>query len=178
MVLPDRIEIQIVDDTGRPKFLANVLFGLKIFNDDGSWHNYSFFKTDVNGHISLTKQQIIDNTELKWENYIETSTPSKFELYVWDGQHLSSFIETLKQILRIYRDEPTLKKDLLTRGVEEEDLPGALRATMEKSREDQALFELIRRCCNNTIQVQNPKIEAVWLDSSPKQYEFRVSWKE
>jgi hypothetical protein len=60
MLLPDKIDIQLVDTTGNQNLLENVLFGLKIYITEHSWYNYSFCKTNAAGHITLTKQDIID----------------------------------------------------------------------------------------------------------------------
>lgn len=73
-------------------------------------------KTDSDGHTWLTKQQIIDNTELKWGNYIESVVPTKFELYVWEGQSITTLIEAMKRLLSLYKDEAAIEKDLLGRG--------------------------------------------------------------
>jgi hypothetical protein len=175
MILPVKIEVQITDEVGNAKPLANVLLGLKVFSDNGSWHNYSFFKTNSEGQVCLTKQQIIDNTELKWGNHFESQTPTKFELYIWDGQSTSELIETTKRLLGIYNDEASIQKDLSRRGVGEDYLSDALKATREKSREDMALFEQIKDAVNGSVQVHTSRIEGIWLDDLPKQYKFAVA---
>jgi hypothetical protein len=65
MILPSKIDIHIVDAAGGTNLLANILFGLKFFTSDSSWHNYSLFKSDAVGHVSPTKQDMINNTELR-----------------------------------------------------------------------------------------------------------------
>ena len=174
MIIPIEIEIQIVDGTGGPSRLENVLFGLKIFNIDGSWHNYSFLKTDANGAISLARQQIIDNTELRHADHIVSDTPTSFELYVWDGQMISDLIRTMKQLLDIYKNEDIIRNDLVSKGITGNSLTAAVETAKKKSVEDKALYEKIRDAVNGQVQFHPDKISDKWLDMSPKKYKFTM----
>jgi hypothetical protein len=174
MILPDKIEIRIVDRSGQSNPLANIIFGLKVFKNNDAWYNYSVFKTDSDGHIVLTRQQIIDNTELKHDRYIESGTSTRFEIYVWDGLMTAGLISTTKRLLELYKDESFIRKDLSRHGVAEENIPAAIEATQKKGRDDLALFEQIKDAMNANVQIYTGKIEDVWLDVSPKQYEFII----
>ena len=128
MILPSKIEIQVVDKAGRSNPLGNILFGLKIFLGDGSWLNYSPFKTNLLGQIVLTKQQIIDNTDLNQEMDLGSdTTPTKFELYVWDGDQTDDMIRITKQLLELYKGEEFIQADLLQHGIKEENIPDAIK---------------------------------------------------
>jgi hypothetical protein len=174
MVLPDKIEIRIVDRSGQSNPLPNIILGLKVFKNNNAWYNYSVFKTDSDGHIILTRQQIIDNTELKHDRYIESGTPTRFEIYVWDGLMTVGLINTTKRLLDLYNDESFIRTDLSRHGVAEENIPAAVEATQKKGREDLALFEQIKDAINANVQIYTEKIQDVWLDVSPKQYEFII----
>ena len=50
MILPLKIDVQIVNKIGDLNPFANVLFGLKIFITENSWHNYSIFKSNARVH--------------------------------------------------------------------------------------------------------------------------------
>jgi hypothetical protein len=175
MILPATIEIQIMHASGLPNPLANILLGLKIFTIDGGWHNFSFFKTDVEGHVLLTKAQIIENTELKVGGYIESETPTKFELYIQGGRLTANLIKSTQRLLELYKDKEFLVADLSRRGIAEENIPAAIEAAQKKSGEDKAFFEHIKDAVNDKIQVVTTRITDVWLDSWPKQYTFIVS---
>ena len=174
MTLPSKIDIQIIDSTGRPNLLENVLFGLKVFISDNSWHNYSVFKSNAAGHITLTKQDIIDNTELKRETNILSIAPTKFELYVWEGQHTDDMIKITKHLLELYNDKDFIEQDLKRHGITDEKTPHALMVTNNKAIEDNFFYEYIKDAVNNSVKVDTEKIEGVWTDSFQKSYQFII----
>lgn len=174
MTLPSKIDIQIIDTTGRPNLLENILFGLKVFISKNSWHNYSVFKSNNKGHITLTKQDIIDNTELKWEANILSTKSTKFELYIWDGQHTDDMIKMIKHLLELYDDSDFIKQDLKQRGVADENMHNALAVINNKAIEDKIFYEYIKDAVNNSVKVDTEKIEGVWTDSFEKTYSFII----
>lgn len=165
MTLPTKIDIQITDSTGRPNPLENVLFGLKVFIDEDSWHNYSIFKSNADGHITLTKQDIIDNTELKWETNISPTSPTKFELYVWEGQQTEDLVKSTQRLLELYNDKDFLRQDLKRHGFTDENMNDALASINNKAPEDAALYQYIKDAINNSIKIDTVKIEGIWSDS-------------
>ena len=165
MILPAKIEIQIIDTTGRPNSLENILFGLKIFISDNSWHNYSVFKSNAAGHITLTKQEIIDKTELKWETNPLSNAPTKFELYVWEGQHADNMIKMTKRLLELYNDKNFIEQDLKRHGITNENIPHALTVTDNKAIEDKNFYEYIKNAVNNSVNIETKKIEGIWTES-------------
>lgn len=174
MTLPSKIDIQIIDTTGRPNLLENVLFGLKVFISENSWHNYSVFKSNAAGHITLTKQDIIDNTELKWETNIFSGAPTKFELYVWEGKQTDDMIKMTKRLLENYNDTDFVIQDLKRHGFTDENIPYALEVTNNKAIEDKAFYEYIKNAVNNSVKVDTEKVEGVWTDSFQKSYQFII----
>ena len=175
MILPSKIEIQITNAAGRPNLLENVLFGLKIFTSDGSYHNYSPFKSDMGGHIVLTKQDIIANTELKWEKNLQSKIPTRFELYVWRGEEATDLIKTTKELLELYEDEKRLEEGLKQRGIVGENMKHALLAISKQAPEDKEFYLSIKDAINHLVKVHPEKIKGIWLDNSPKSYQFVIS---
>ncbi len=174
MILPDKIEVQVVDKSGQSNPLSNVVFGLKIFTTDGVWHNYSVFKTNAEGYIALTRQQIIDNTELKYNKDGESGEPTSFELYVWNGPLITTLIKSTKHLLELSGDKEFVKEDLRKHGVAETKIPAAIRATDKKRMDDMAFFEEIKDATNDSVQIYTEKIKDVWLDILPKRYQFVI----
>lgn len=178
MILPECIEIQIVDNKEQPNPLENILLGLRIFIDDNSYHNYSIFKTNSKGKAILTRQQIIDNTGLSWDEVNrEKQVPTRFELYIWDGQSTEIFIKSTANLLRLYGDSEFLKNDLIKRGVSLNNIEELLGKVKNKAEEDKKLHEEIRFAINDHIVVKNRELRGEWNDKSPKDYTFEVTRK-
>lgn len=154
--------------------LENVLLGLKIFTSDGSYHNYSPFKSDMAGHVVLTKQDIIANTELKWEKNFQSNISTRFELYVWRGEEAISLIENARRLLELYENEKFIEDDLKRRGIAGESMQHALSVISKKVAEDKEFYLSIKDAINHLIKVHPEKIKGVWLDNSPKSYQFVI----
>jgi hypothetical protein len=174
MILPSKIDIQIIDAPGGTNSLANILFGLKIFTSDSSWHNYSFFKSDAVGHVALTKQDIINNTELRWENSNQVMSPARFKLYVWEGKAASDIIETTKQLLKFYDDKGFLEQNLERHGIIGKNMAHALLVIDRQTIENKKLYSYIKDAVNNSVRIDTEKIEGTWFDDSPKSYQFVI----
>lgn len=173
MIIPARIDIQLVNSTGQPVALENLLFGLKIFSSENSYHNYSTFKTDAAGHITLTKQDIINNTELKWETNLP-AVPTKFELYVWEGKIADEMIKMTAHLLALYNNQDLITQDLKKHNIPDNEIPNALDITNNKAIEDRAYYEFIKDAVNSTVKIDPPKIEDTWSHSFQKSYKFVV----
>src|SRR5689334_18005163 len=141
MPLPSKIHIQLIDKMGNPRSTGNILFGLKIFISENSWHNYSFFKTDPRGYVSLTKKDIIDNAELKWKGESIHNESTKYKLYARDGKQIAEMIETIRQLLLLYDNMDFITEDLKRRKVPDEKIPDAIAIIKNKADEDKALYE-------------------------------------
>jgi hypothetical protein len=174
MILPSRIDIQIVNAAGERHLLGNVLFGLKIFTSNKSWHNYSLFKSDVDGHVVLTAQDIIANTELKWDKNIQAPTPTKFELYVWKGSDAASLIESVKLLLEHYEDKAAVEQDLKRHGITSENMASALLVVAKQAVEDKKLYSYIKDAVNSLVRINTEKVKGIWTDDVPKFYSFVI----
>lgn len=174
MILPSKIDIQIIDTAGRSNLLENVLFGLKVFTSDSSWHNYSFFKSNVFGHVALTKQDIIENTELKWEKNIQVAAPTRFELYVWNGKVAAGLIESTRQSLELYRGKAFVEQDLKQYGIADENIAQALLAIDRQAAEERKFYSYVKDAINNLVKIETEKLEGIWFDDSPKLYQFII----
>jgi hypothetical protein len=177
MIVPAEIEIQIVNGEGRPTPMANVLFGLKIFTSYGGWHNYSFFKSDRDGRILLTRKEILENIQVIFDSPMNADIPTKFELSIYDGQFVLGLTRSMKQLLALYNDKGFIREDLMRHGIVEDNLSTAIEATERKRKEDVALYERIKDSVNDKIDVNVPKLEGVWSDALPKHYQFIVGQK-
>ena len=178
-MLPEKIEIQLIDKCGSFFPLEHILFGLRIFNEDGSYHNYSNFKTDENGKVVLTRQQIIDNTELKWENaQVDSLQKTKFEIYIWNGKEISQLVARVENLLKAYNSEEKILEDLRLRGVTEQIAETAMVNIRRQSNADRQYYEFIQPTLNNEIVAKENSIIGYWSDNLPKQYQFEVSLKE
>ena len=175
MILPSKIDIQIIDAKGKPNLLANVLFGLKIFTSKNSYHNYSVFKSNAVGHITLNKQDIIDNTELKWKKNILSATPTKFELYVWEGKQTDDLINVTKDLVEFYNNTDLIIQDLKRRGITDENIPHALEVTNTQAIEDKIFYEYIKEAVNNSVKMDTEKAKGIWTDSFQKSYQFIIN---
>ena len=150
------------------------MFGLKIFISNGSYHNYSLFKSDMAGHILLTKQDIIANTELKWEKNLQSKIPTRFELYVWRGEEAIDLIEATRELLERYEDEKFLEEDLKRHGIVGENMKHALSVISKQAPEDKEFYLSIKDAINHLVKVHPEKIKGIWLDNSPKSYQFVI----
>jgi hypothetical protein len=174
MILPSTILIQIIDNTGKPNPLENVLFGLKIFSSDTEYYNYSVFKSNALGQVTLTRQDIIDNTELKHESNITSATPTRIELYIWEGEITDIMIRGTQLLLERLKDSDFIAKDLKNHGVADKEIPRAVEAAQKGAGKDRAFYEYIKDAINNSIEPQPTKINDIWNDTLPKSYQFII----
>jgi hypothetical protein len=177
MILPTKIKIQVINKAGQTTPLANILFGLKIFTNDGGWHNISFLKSDSAGNIVLTKEEILENIQLNFHSFANANDSTRFELYIYDGIFMVNLTKSTKQLLELYKDKESIREDLIGRGIVENNLSAAIEATEKKYKEDLVFYERIKDGVNDSIQISPPKIEGVWSDTLPKQYQFVVAQK-
>jgi hypothetical protein len=174
VIIPDKIEIQVVDSSGQPNPLENVLFGLKLFRDANSWYTYSLFKSNHSGHIILTRQDIIDNTEIKNEKFSIASTSTHIELRVWEGEQTEQFKRAIGKLMQAYDDDNFIEADLKRRGVKDYDIEKAIFVTQNKAIEDKRIYESIKNAINNSVNIKTRQIEDHWTDSQPKFYKFTI----
>ena len=177
MQLPGKIQIQIVNKLGEINPLDNIFFGLKIFTDEGHWHNYSFFKTDLTGRVELSRQQIIDNAEINYPVNFSIGTPTEFQIYVWDGKLINDLMLATKRIADIYKDNNLLNQQLLKEGFSKEAIPGMIESFSIQPDNNTELYEYLKDVKNSSVQVYTTKIQDVWMDELPKSYQFIIESK-
>lgn len=172
MMIPEKIEIQIINKAGHPNPINNLLFGLKIYNNKDSWYNFSPFRSNPDGKVLLTRLSIIINASIiPDENDLEQT---EFEIYVWKGQQTDSLIFRTRKSLINMGDDDFIRQDLIRHGVDEKNIADAITITKNKKREEEIFYELIKDAPNNSVQIQTQKIEGIWSDNSPKIYEFII----
>lgn len=177
MMIPEKVSIQITDKAGNPNPIPNVLFGCNIYIAEDCWHNYSPFKSDAAGQVTITREEIIDNINktgpIQEENFI-SSVSTYFELHVWEGQFTVDLVQRVGQLLQHYLDENDIRQYLREQKILEENIPLAIEIIKNKAAEDKAFYERIVNAFNNSISVENSKIRGVWEDGLPKTYEFVI----
>lgn len=77
---------------------------LNIYTGESSFLPFTFIPTDSKGKVILTKEEIIDNTELQHfynERFTLDDTPIKFEFHILDKELLSNIVKNIKNYLNI-----------------------------------------------------------------------------
>jgi hypothetical protein len=98
-LLPNKITVQLKDKNGENLKIENVLCHLNIYIDSLSYYTYSFIPTNSNGIVNLTKEQMIQNTELKHyfdERIPLDKTPGKFDFMLMDNNMLDKIISNME----------------------------------------------------------------------------------
>jgi len=181
MIIPEKISIQITDKAGNPNPIQNVLFGCNIYVTEDHWHNYSPFKSNASGQVTLTREEIINNinnTGPNQEENLLSNAPTYFELHVWGGQFTVDLIQRVRQLLQQYTDENGIREYLIEQKILEVNIPLAIEIINNKAAEDKAFYERIENAVNNSISVDNSKISGVWEDGFPKAYKFVIQTME
>lgn len=172
--LPKTFTVQLIDTNGDPIKTENILLHLNIYIDSGYYYTYNFIPTDSNGKVTLTKQQIIQNTELK-HDYDERipldTTPVPFDFMVMDSNLLEGLISSMKAYLTI--DLDSIKSDLKNRGFTEAQIAAQIPMIEQKMKSDRALYELLKKHQNpafNSVEDQ-PKMKGSWTTEGAVSYD-------
>lgn len=175
-ILPNKFSVQLKDENGEHIKIENVLCHLNIYMDSLSYYTYSFIPTDSNGTVNLTKEQIIQNTELKHyydESLPLNNTPVKFDFFVMDNNMLNGIISSMENYVNI--DIESIKADLKSRGLTDSQIAIQIPMIEEKMKADQQLFEFLKKNKNAELNHSNgvKKITGFWNSESDYEYELK-----
>ncbi len=175
-ILPNKISIQLKDENGDNLKMENVLCHLNIYIDSLSYYTYSFIPTNSNGIVNLTKEQMIQNTELKHyfdERIPLDKTPVKFDFMVMDNNLLNGIISSMENYVNI--DIESIKSDLKSRGLTDAQIALQIPAIEEKMKSDKQLSEFLKKNKNAELNYSNgeKKITDFWNSESDYKYELK-----
>jgi protein tyrosine phosphatase len=175
-ILPNKITIQLKDKDGGNLKMENVLCHLNIYIDSLSYYTYSFIPTNSNGIVNLTKEQMIQNTELKHyfdERIPLDKTPVKFDFMVMDSNMLNGIISSMENYLTV--DLESIKADLRSRGLTDAQISLQIPAIAEKMKSDKRLSEFLKKNKNAELDYSNgeKKITDFWNSESDYKYELK-----
>lgn len=176
MKIPQQILIEIINQKNEVLEIE-ISFGLKIYQKDGSYHNFSVIKTDSNGKRLILQDEIINNTELKHINDIENFECEKIEFYISECESINSILDNLKSTENLLKKENVnqiLLGELIARGFTEENANIYIQPTKEKLENDMKIFSYLKdvKNCNTKFKVE--LIVDKWVDNSNKKYKFIV----
>jgi len=175
-LLPKKISVQLKDKNGENLKIENVLCHLNIYIDSLSYYTYSFIPTNSNGIVNLTKEQMIQNTELKHyydESIIADKTPVKFDFMVMENNMLKGIISSMENYLSI--DTESIKANLKSRGLTDSQITLQTPAIEEKIKSDKQLLELLKKNQNAELDYSNgeKKITDFWDNETEYYYELK-----
>jgi protein tyrosine phosphatase len=175
-ILPNKISVQLKDENGDNLKTENVLCHLNIYIDSLSYYTYSFIPTNSNGIVNLTKEQMIQNTELNHyfdERIPLDKTPVKFDFMVMDNNMLNGIISSMENYVNI--DIESIKADLKSRGLTDAQIALQIPAIEEKMKSDKQLCEFLKKNKNAELNYSNgeKKITDFWNSESDYKYELK-----
>ncbi len=173
IILPNNLKIQLKNKDGKNIEQENILCHLNIYIDSTSYYTYSFIPTNSNGIVNLTKEQIVQNTELK--HYYDESLPLdfrpvKFDFFVMDKAMIDNLIFTMKNYLD--QDIESIKYNLKNNGFTEEQIQKQVVLIEEKLELDKKLYELLKKNNNKELDYSQGEIKltSFWKEKSNYQY--------
>ncbi|WP_299107651.1 hypothetical protein [uncultured Tenacibaculum sp.] len=175
-ILPNKISVQLLNNNGEKLKLENVLCHLNIYIDSLSYYTYSFIPTDSNGIVNLTKEQLIQNTELK-HYYDKTipldQSPVKFDFMIMDTNLINGMITGMKNYLSV--DIESIKLGLKQRGLNDSQIALQITTIKEKIESDKKLLEILEHNQNAKLDYSNgpKKITDFWNSESEYFYELK-----
>ncbi len=175
-ILPNKISIQLKNENGDNLKMENILCHLNIYIDSLSYYTCSFIPSNSNGIVNLTKEQMIQNTELKHyfdERIPLDKTPVKFDFMVMDNNLLNGIISSMENYVNI--DIESIKSDLKSRGLTDAQIALQIPAIEEKMKSDKQLSEFLKKNKNAELNYSNgeKKITDFWNSESDYKYELK-----
>ncbi len=176
-ILPNNISVQLIDNKGDKIKTANILCHLNIYINSSSYYTYSFIPTNSDGKVNLTKEQIIQNTELK--HYYDKTIPLeripiKFDFIIMDTNLINGMIASMNNYLSV--DIESIKLDLKQRGLTESQISLQISTIEEKFKTDKKLLEILENNQNSKTDNSNrmKKITDFWDSESDYNYEIKL----
>lgn len=179
IILPKSITLQLKNLEGNNLEIENVLFHLNIFiGDSGAYYTYNSIPTNSQGTLSLTRQQIINNTELKhyYDHEVTLDTrPVKFEIFILDAAFLSTLILSIGNYLSI--NLASIKADLKRRGLSETQIEKEIPKIEKVKKRDYIFYEFLKSNNNKLLNYteESAKVTGQWEIEDDFKYELRLS---
>lgn len=177
IILPNSLTVQLKTADSNDIAIDNILCHLNIYSDNGSYYTYSFIPTDSNGTISLTREQIITNTQLR--HFYNDSlpldlTPVKFEFMILDRNFLSSIIESIDSYLSTGLS--FAQNELRERGLTEKQIAEYTPMIIQKNEQDKALNSFLKQNRNHTFDYSQDKskITDLWTEERDYYYDLAM----
>lgn len=177
IILPNSITIQLKDLNGNNIEIENILFHLNIFSESGGYYTFSFIPTNTKGNLTLTKKQIIANTELKHHydsSLILQKRPVKFEIFIMESKFLFNLIKGIGNYLATPIE--STKKFLQGKGFSVAQINNEIPKVSKKMEEDRILYEFLK--LNNNDKLKSPsdkyKITGFWEFEGDFKYEISI----
>lgn len=174
MKIPKEIAIQITDTLGNNNPIENIIFGFKIFESEDAYYTTSYFKTDNSGSIIITQNDLINKSELKWENDIENFESIKTEVFVLDANSTKNVRGYSENYINITTNKETLEKHLKQSGFNDENIIAAAQAINNSATEQMEIHNLFKDSKNDVVEILTEKIEDIWKDNTSKLYKFII----
>jgi len=177
LILPNTFTIQLKDKNGDPVKIENVLCHLNIYSDELSYHTYSLIPTNSEGIVKLSRQQIINNTELK-HTYDESipldKTPVKFDFFVIKSEVIDIITSSMKKYLSL--DIESIKVDMKNQGFSDTQITAQLQIIEEKMKSDKKLYALLKKQRNSDFNYskREPKITDYWTSETDVAYDITI----
>ncbi|UUF13912.1 MULTISPECIES: hypothetical protein [Flavobacterium] len=175
MKIPKEIAIQITDILGNNNPIENILFGFKIFESEDAYYTTSYFKTDNSGSIIITQNDLINKSELKWENDIESFQSIKTEVFVLDANSTKSVRGRSENYINITANTEAIEKHLKQSGFSDENITAATKAINNSATDQMEIYNLFKDSKNDMVEILTEKIDDIWKDNTNKIYKFIIT---
>jgi hypothetical protein len=167
MKIPKKIFISILNKK-KLKIEAETLFSIKIFKNEDSWYNSTALKTNKNGEIEISQEQLI--TFINEHENPNLFAPHRIIIEIWNCKITNNILNQVKSFESV--NEEQVKKELTDRGFNEDDIIKYTKTTLKKLKEDILFWTPFYNVKNCEISLINETITDYWLDDSEKNYEF------
>lgn len=179
IILPSNIRFQLKDKKGNNFKIENILCHLNIYIDSLSYYTYSFIPTDTSGGVNITKEQIIENTELKHyydERIILNKSPVKFDFFVINDNRLKGIISSMKNYLTL--DLESIKTNLKNSGLTSAQIAAQISGIEEKMKSDKRLYEFLKKNNNTELNFSEGEIKITGLWNKESDFNYNLSLKQ
>ena len=177
IIIPNSLKFQLKDLNDLDFVFNNVLCQLNIYQNTKSYYSYSYIPTNSNGEIVLTKDDIIQNTELKYhfdEGLTLDESPVRFEFFVIDHGIISFLISNMKKNLNVKPD--SVKSELMKRGLNNEQVMTELSKITSKHKSDKIFLEFVAQNKNIELELTEEvfKIAGHWESQTDYEYQIKM----
>jgi hypothetical protein len=175
MNIPKEIIIQIIDRSGNNNPVKNILFGFKIFENENDYYTTSYFKTNNSGSIIIKQSDLINESELKWENDLENFKSSKIQVFPLDALSTIHIRDSSKNYINTTTNKEALKKHLKQSGFTDDNITAANTVINNTATKQMEIYNQFKNSKNDTFEIKTENIEDIWIDNTNKIYKFIIT---